>query len=72
MRIESKLSRVANRSLAVKGGKKPPLKVSVKKTTQEKKPVQTKDLDEGKFELYYNFSCPIQHVKPHQVIFKKS
>lgn len=67
MRIESNLSRTANRSLLNKGGKKPPLKVSMKKTAKAKKPLQTKDLEEGKFELYYNFSCPIQHVKPHQV-----
>lgn len=69
VRIESNLSRAANRSMVSKGGKKPPLKVTMKKTAKEKKPIQTKDLEEGKFELYYNFSCPIQHVKPYQVIF---
>lgn len=68
MKIESNLSRAANRIMGSKDGKKPPPKMQ-KKSANEKKPVQTKDLEEGKFELYYNFSCSIQHVKPHQVRF---
>ena len=46
-----------------------------KKGTDMKKPGSTKaetsiknQEDIKKFELYFNFSCPVRNIKPHQVV----
>lgn len=45
------------------------------KARQTKKPLENnikKKQNEHKFELYYNFSCLVKDVKPHQVIINQN
>lgn len=58
IKIESSLSRTAKSS--VKGGA---IGGKGGKTVHQKR-----DIDEGKYELYYKFSVPVRYIKPHQVL----
>ncbi|KAG8300259.1 nucleic acid binding [Homalodisca vitripennis] len=60
IRIESVMSKTAKSS-----GKE---KTNTKKDTKPENLAQKKGVEEGKYELYYNFSVPVRHVKPHQVL----